>query len=116
MNHNGHFNREGIGVIEAPRGTLIHHMIVDDGGKVEKFNMIVATGNNNWAMNAAVTSVAKEYVKGKELKEGMLNRVEAAVRCYDPCLSCATHAMGQMPLEVELLDSAGEVVDHVVRG
>ena len=112
---NSHYNREGIGVIEAPRGTLIHHMIVSPDGKVEKLNMIVATGNNNWAINASVKQVAMAYVKGKEIKEGMLNRVEAAVRCYDPCLSCATHAMGQMPLVVELVDADGRMVDRIAR-
>ena len=102
-------NAEGVGVIEAPRGTLFHHYWVDEGGRIEKVNLIVATGHNNLAMNAAVKSVAQKYVKSKQLQEGMLNRVEAAIRCYDPCLSCSTHAVGQMPLRVEVHDAAGKV-------
>lgn len=105
---------EGVGVIEAPRGTLFHHYQVDENGRLEKVNLIVSTGQNNVAMNAAVSAVAKEYVDGNKLREGMLNRVEAAIRCYDPCLSCSTHAIGQMPLAVELLSPAGEVLDRVV--
>ena len=108
-------NREGVGVIEAPRGVLIHHYWVDAGGRIEKVNLIVATGHNNLAMNQAVTSVAKKYVKANRLQEGMLNRVEAAIRCYDPCLSCATHAVGKMPMVIELKNVAGEVVDRVSR-
>ncbi len=108
-------NEEGVGVIEAPRGTLIHHYWVDKGGRVEKVNLIVATGHNNLAMNRAVRAVAKKYVKSQRLQEGMLNRVEAAIRCYDPCLSCATHAVGKMPMVVELQDATGHVVDTVHR-
>jgi NAD-reducing hydrogenase large subunit len=103
-------NEEGVGVIEAPRGTLIHHYWVDKGGRVEKANLIVATGHNNLAMNRSVYAIAKQYVKYPNVKEGMLNRVEAAIRCYDPCLSCATHAVGQMPMVVELLDEAGQTL------
>jgi NAD-reducing hydrogenase large subunit len=101
-------NEEGVGVIEAPRGTLIHHYWVDKGGRVEKANLIVATGHNNLAMNRAVYAIAKKYVKYPDVQEGMLNRVEAAIRCYDPCLSCATHAVGQMPMIVELVGPYGE--------
>jgi NAD-reducing hydrogenase large subunit len=108
--------REGVGVIEAPRGTLIHHYWVDLNGRIEKANLIVATGHNNLAMNRAVLAVAKRYVKAKRLKEGMLNRVEAAIRCYDPCLSCATHAAGQMPLVVKLVAADGKVLDETARG
>ena len=108
-------NREGVGVIEAPRGTLIHHYWVDENGRVEKVNLIVATGHNNLAMNRGVRAIAQKYVKAKRLKEGMLNRVEAVIRCYDPCLSCATHAVGKMPIAVELLDETGEVVDTARR-
>ncbi len=108
-------NEEGIGVIEAPRGTLIHHYWVDKSGRIEKVNLIVATGHNNLAMNRAVRAVAKKYVKSQRLQEGMLNRVEAAIRCYDPCLSCATHAVGKMPMVVELQDATGRVVDTVQR-
>jgi NAD-reducing hydrogenase large subunit len=109
-------NAQGVGVIEAPRGTLFHHYWVDGDGRIEKANLIVATGHNNLAMNRAVLSVAKKYVKGNELKEGMLNRVEAAIRCYDPCLSCSTHAVGQMPLHVQLIAPDGTVLNEMVRG
>ncbi|MBM4443866.1 MAG: Ni/Fe hydrogenase subunit alpha [Chloroflexi bacterium] len=105
------FNEEGIGVIEAPRGTLIHHYWVDRNGTVRKANLIVATGHNNGAINRAVHEVAKEYIKGTKIAEGMLNRVEAAIRCYDPCLSCSTHALGQMPLRIEVVSPSGEVLD-----
>lgn len=108
-------NREGVGCIEAPRGTLFHHYWVDPEGRVEKVNLVVATGHNNLAMNQAVTSVAKQYVKADRLEEGMLNRVEAAIRCYDPCLSCSTHAYGQMPMEIELIAADGKVMDRLVR-
>ncbi len=91
----GKINEEGVGVLEAPRGTLFHHYWVDKSGMIKKVNLIVATGNNNAAMNRAVFEVAKKYVNGNKLTEGMLNRVEAAIRCYDPCLSCSTHAMGR---------------------
>jgi NAD-reducing hydrogenase large subunit len=108
-------NAQGVGVIEAPRGTLIHHYWVDANGRMEKANLIVATGHNNLAMNRGVLSVAKKYVKGKELQEGMLNRVEAVIRCYDPCLSCSTHAAGQMPLRVELVDADGTLLHTLQR-
>lgn len=108
-------NEEGIGVIEAPRGTLIHHYWVDEKGTIEKVNLIVATGHNNWAMSKSVESVAKEFVNGKNLTEGMLNRVEGAIRCYDPCLSCSTHAIGKMPLLIELYDSNGNLINFVKR-
>jgi NAD-reducing hydrogenase large subunit len=78
-------------------------------------NMIIATEHNNTAYNKAVMQVAKKYVKGKHLHEGILNRVEAVIRAFDPCLSCATHAVGQMPLDVQLLDSEGKIVDRKVR-
>ncbi len=105
----------GVGVIEAPRGTLFHEYWTDDDGLLTRVNLIVATGNNNWAMNQAAGLVARDFVDGKKLTEGMLNRVEAAIRCYDPCLSCATHALGQMPLEITLLAADGTVLDHVTR-
>jgi NAD-reducing hydrogenase large subunit len=108
-------NQQGIGVIEAPRGTLFHHYWVDQNGRVEKVNLIVATGHNNMAMNRAVKAVAQKYVKSRQLREGMLNRVEAAIRCYDPCLSCSTHAIGQMPMLIELIDSAGVVQQTLAR-
>ncbi len=109
-------NAEGVGVIEAPRGTLWHHYWVDENGRLEKVNLIVATGNNNWAMSKAVDSVAKTYVDGKNVTEGQLNRIEAAIRAYDPCLSCSTHALGQMPLEVVVYDASGDEVNRVMRG
>jgi len=108
-------NREGIGVLEAPRGTLFHHYWIDETGKLTRVNLIVATGNNNWAMSKSVEEVAKEFVDGTHLTEGMLNRVEAAIRAYDPCLSCSTHAVGQMPLEIALYDARGQLVDRMVR-
>ena len=106
-------NEEGVGVLEAPRGTLFHHYWVDKSGMIKKVNLIVATGNNNAAMNRAVLEVAKKYVKGNKLTEGMLNRVEAAIRCYDPCLSCSTHALGHMPLIVQLVSASGELLDGI---
>jgi NAD-reducing hydrogenase large subunit len=107
---------KGVGCLEAPRGTLIHHYWTDDDGVVERVNLIVATGHNNWAMNESVNMVAKRYVDGANLTEGMLNRVEAAIRAHDPCLSCSTHAVGQMPIRLELYDSAGEMLDTLCRG
>jgi len=100
-------NRRGVGVVEAPRGTLIHDYHIDKNGLLERVNLIVATGHNNWAMNRAVESVAKACVHGRKVTEGDLNRVEAAVRCYDPCFSCSTHAIGKMPLVVELKNPDG---------
>jgi NAD-reducing hydrogenase large subunit len=105
----------GIAAIEAPRGTLIHDYSVDENGLISRANLIVATGHNNWAMNRAVESVAKAFVRGPSVAEGMLNRVEAAVRCYDPCLSCSTHAIGRMPLEVVLLGADGRVRERIAR-
>lgn len=107
--------REGVGVIEAPRGTLIHHYWVDENGALEKVNLIVATGHNNLAMNRAVLEVAGAYIGNGQVKEGLLNRVEGAIRCYDPCLSCATHAMGQMPLIIRVYDAAGTVLHELCR-
>ena len=107
---------EGVGVSEAPRGTLMHHYKIDDNGLITWVNMIIATGHNNLAMNRGVAQVAKHYVKGSKLKEGALNRVEAIIRCFDPCLSCSTHALGQMPMRIELLGPGNELLDHVQRG
>jgi NAD-reducing hydrogenase large subunit len=115
LNTRVNFMGEGVGVIEAPRGTLIHHYKTDKDGQLQKVNLIVSTGHNNWAMSHAVESVAKTYVHGPDVKEGMLNRVEAAIRAYDPCLSCSTHAVGQMPLEVEIVDSEGANVRTLSR-
>ena len=102
---------EGVGVVEAPRGTLIHHYQADDDGRVTKANFIVATAHNNRAIDLSVKDVARKYIKGGRVREGMLNRVEMAIRCYDPCLSCSTHAVGKMPLEVRLYSAAGECID-----
>jgi NAD-reducing hydrogenase large subunit len=102
---------EGVGISEAPRGTLIHHYRVDDNGLMTWANLIVATGHNNMAMNRGVRDVARRFVHGPEnIPEGALNRVEALIRCYDPCLSCSTHAFGQMPMVMEFLDPTGAVV------
>jgi NAD-reducing hydrogenase large subunit len=108
---------EGIGMAEAPRGTLLHHYKIDEQGLITWVNMIIATGNNNLAMNKGVYQVARHFIRGngKEISEGILNRVEAVIRCYDPCLSCSTHAFGQMPMVVQLVDAAGQVVDEVRR-
>jgi len=107
-------NSEGIGISEAPRGTLIHHYKVDADGLIVWANLIIATGHNNAAMNRGVLQVARHFVHGNKLSEGMLNRVEAVIRAFDPCLSCSTHADGRMALEVELRNAAGEVVDTLV--
>ena len=107
---------EGIGVSEAPRGTLMHHYKIDEHGLIKWVDLIIATGHNNLAMNQSIRQVAEAYVDGAKLTEGMLNRVEAVIRCYDPCLSCASHAFGQMPLSIELKDADGRVVDRLVRG
>jgi NAD-reducing hydrogenase large subunit len=104
---------EGIGVIEAPRGNLIHHYKVDENDQVTFCNLIVSTTHNNEGMNRAVKAVAVQHLSGQpKITEGMLNHVEVAIRAYDPCLSCATHALGQMPLQVELLDATGAVIDR----
>lgn len=104
----------GVGVIEAPRGTLIHDYHANPNGQLTRVNLIVSTGHNNWAMSTAVDSVAKTYIQG-EIHEGLLNRVEAAIRAYDPCLSCSTHAVGQMPIVVDVLDPAGNTVQTLSR-
>jgi NAD-reducing hydrogenase large subunit len=106
---------EGTGLIEAPRGTLNHHYKVDENGKITWANLVVATGHNNKAMNRGVLQAAKCYVKEGRFSEGALNRVEAVIRCFDPCLSCSTHAFGQMPLEMTVQSALGEVVDRVSR-
>jgi NAD-reducing hydrogenase large subunit len=106
---------EGVGVIEAPRGTLIHHYRVDEDDLVTMCNLIVSTTHNNQAMNEAIRSVARRYLDGREITEGLLNHIEVAIRCFDPCLSCATHALGQMPLTVELVDAEGAPVHALSR-
>jgi NAD-reducing hydrogenase large subunit len=106
----GHRRPEGVAIIEAPRGTLIHHYTVDDHGQVTGANLIVSTTNNNEAMNRAVTKVAIDYLTGAEITEGLLNHIEVAIRAYDPCLSCATHALGDMPLIVTIKDAEGTTI------
>ena len=104
---------EGVGITEAPRGTLIHHYKIDEDGLITWANLIIATGHNNLAMNRGVLQVAKHFVERQQaLEEGMLNRVEAVIRCYDPCLSCSTHAVGQMPMVVRLVGPEGELLDE----
>jgi NAD-reducing hydrogenase large subunit len=106
---------DGAGLSEAPRGTLSHHYKVDENGKITWANLVVATGHNNNAMNKGVLQAAKSYVKDGKFTEGALNRVEAVIRAFDPCLSCSTHAFGQMPLVLSLVNVDGEVVDQVIR-
>jgi NAD-reducing hydrogenase large subunit len=115
MAHDGERRSEGIGVIEAPRGTLLHHYQVDENDLITMANLIVSTTNNNQAMNEAVRQVARRYLHGREITEGLLNHIEVAIRAFDPCLSCATHALGKMPLEVELLDPDGTTVHALSR-
>jgi NAD-reducing hydrogenase large subunit len=107
--------RRGVGISEAPRGTLFHDYHVDEDGVLTDVNMIIATGHNNLAMNATVAQIAREWITGPEIPEGTLNRIEAGIRCYDPCLSCSTHAMGAMPMVVDLVDAAGRLVGQVRR-
>jgi len=106
---------EGAGQAEAPRGTLHHYYKVDENGKMTWANLVIATGQNNNAMNLGVLQAAQHYVKDGKFTEGILNRVEAVVRTFDPCLSCSTHAAGQMPLEISLVSAGGEVLDCVAR-
>jgi NAD-reducing hydrogenase large subunit len=108
-------NFEGVGISEAPRGTLLHHYRIDRNGLITYANLIIATGHNNMAMNRGILQVAKHFVKGTNLTDGMLNRVEAVIRAYDPCLSCSTHAIGQMPLQIQLVETNGTVVNEVRR-
>jgi NAD-reducing hydrogenase large subunit len=100
-------------MIEAPRGVLIHHYKVDESGAIKWANLIVATGHNNLAINRSVKQVAMHFVDGNKLQEGMLNRVSAVVRAYDPCLSCSTHADGTMAMEVTLRTPDGAVLDSL---
>jgi NAD-reducing hydrogenase large subunit len=113
--HAGINQREGIGCSEAPRGILFHHYQVDADGKIEKANLLIATGQNNLAMNRTVAQIARHYIRGPEIPEGLLNRVEAGIRAFDPCLSCSTHAAGTMPLHVCLVDPRGELLKEVWR-
>ncbi len=109
----GEKKHKGVGVIEAPRGTLFHHYEINDDDQIVKANLIVSTTNNNEPMNTAVNLTAKSFMNGqKEITEPMMNAVEVAIRAYDPCLSCATHALGKMPLEVTLVNAKNEVIDQ----
>lgn len=115
LNTRHNFRGEGVGVLEAPRGTLFHHYWANENGQLQRVNLIVATGHNNYAMCKAVDDVAKTYINGPEIHEGLLNRVEAAVRAHDPCLSCSTHAVGQMPIQIEIFDNKGNLVKTLSR-
>ncbi|RMD76863.1 MAG: Ni/Fe hydrogenase subunit alpha, partial [Chloroflexi bacterium] len=106
---------EAVGVSEAPRGTLFHHYRVDEKGLITDVNLIIATGQNNLAINRTVGQIAQNYICNGQFDEGILNRIEAGVRAYDPCLSCSTHAIGQMAMEVELYDSHGTLVGRLSR-
>lgn len=106
---------EGVGVHEAPRGTLFHHYRVDGRGVITWVNLIVSTGHNNLAMNRTVQQIAQHYLSGREVTEGLLNRLEGGIRAYDPCLSCSVHAVGHMPLRVELYDAAGRLISERAR-
>ena len=106
---------EGIGVIEAPRGTLFHHYVINEEDLVVKANLIVSTTSNNQAMNESIRQVAATYLNGQEPNEGLLNHLEVAIRAYDPCLSCATHALGKMPLELEILNEEGVQIKRFKR-
>jgi len=111
----GKHRDEGIAILEAPRGTLFHHYRINDKDQVTMANLIVSTTNNNEPMNQAVEWVARNELEGQKITEGLLNHVEVAIRAYDPCLSCATHAVGQMPLIIRIEDAAGSVVDERVK-
>lgn len=115
LNTHQEFTGHGIGVLEAPRGTLFHDYWTDANGQLKRVNLIIATGHNNWAMSKAVDSVAKTYISKGDIREGILNRVEAAIRAYDPCLSCSTHAIGQMPIEIKILDTTGAIIKELIR-
>lgn len=104
-----------IAIIEAPRGTLIHHYEVSDDDLVTACNLIVSTTHNNQAMNESIREVARRYLDGHEPTEALLNHIEVAIRAFDPCLSCATHALGKMPLWVEIVDAGGALVERLCR-
>jgi NAD-reducing hydrogenase large subunit len=113
--HAGINAHEGVGVSEAPRGTLFHHYEVDDDGLIRKVDLVIATGQNNLAMNRAVAQIARHFVRGGPIPEGVLNRLEAGIRAFDPCLSCSTHAIGTMPLHVQVVGPDGAVRQEVWR-
>lgn len=105
----------GVGVSEAPRGTLFHEYHVNGDGILQQVNLIIATGQNNLAMNQTVKQIAQAYANGSGLSEGILNRIEHGIRVFDPCLSCSTHAVGQMPIHVQLLAADGTLLDEKIR-
>ena len=107
--------QSAVGVGEAPRGTLFHHYQIDENGLLTQVNLIIATGQNNLAMNRTVAQIARHYIHGPEIPEPLLNQVEAGIRAFDPCLSCSTHAAGQMPLHVQLISANGEVLHECYR-
>jgi NAD-reducing hydrogenase large subunit len=107
---------EGVGVHEAPRGTLFHHYWVDETGVLQRVNLIISTGHNNLAMNRTVAQIAARWLSGREITEGLLNRLEGGIRAYDPCLSCSVHAVGEMPLRVLLIGPQGEILSERTRG
>ena len=112
----GERRSEGVGIIEAPRGTLIHHYEVDDKDRITRCNLIVSTTHNNEAMNRAVRWVAENEISGQpKVTEAMMNQIEVAIRAYDPCLSCATHALGKMPLDISIVDAYGNILDEKLR-
>ena len=111
----GERRSETVAILEAPRGTLFHHYKINDNDQVEMANLIVSTTNNNEPMNQAVQRIAEDFLAGQEITEGLLNHVEVAIRAYDPCLSCATHALGQMPLNVSLVDARGRILSQKVK-
>jgi NAD-reducing hydrogenase large subunit len=104
---------EGVGMIEAPRGVLIHDYKVDKDGAIVWANLIVATGHNNLAIGRSIQQVSEHFIDGNKFEEGMLNRVSAVIRAYDPCLSCSTHASGLLNMKVQLLDPSGDIVDEL---
>jgi NAD-reducing hydrogenase large subunit len=106
---------EGVGVSEAPRGTLFHHYRVDANGVLQWVNLLIATGQNNLAMQRTIGQIARGYVSDGKFTEGALNRIEAGIRAYDPCLSCSTHAVGQMPMQVTLVAADGTELDRLQR-
>jgi NAD-reducing hydrogenase large subunit len=113
----GNKKMEGVGVIEAPRGTLFHHYKIEENDMISMANLIVSTTNNNQPMNEAVRQVATRVMTGKkEITEGMMNAVEVAIRSYDPCLSCATHALGKMPLSFEIYDAQQNLIQRKFKG
>lgn len=107
--------RRGVGMSEAPRGTLFHDYTVDDDGLLTSVDLLIATGQNNLAMNRTIADIARAHLDSRQLTEGMLNRVEAGIRAFDPCLSCSTHAAGRMPMTVELIAHDGSRIASLSR-